>query len=472
MRISEITLLEKQTEQKFMSWTIRVIPGKGGIAFKSKDEYIKSTETDPAKALMDLQKQIRDQHSETSQGSKPNIQSKDVTKTTGVFNVATTRDIFDQGIPPLAKISDEGGPVHIDFLKPNSDVELYKSDGFVQITNRKFGKGDEVFKMNITPNQVTKLGLEFAGIYGMDETQSSDPDLRRFTLTPHPVDYLEGIEHRKVFPFPTFSIPTWTVGQKAEVDEDRRSDLDYDDSGDRVVVKLKGRESETQTKINKIDARLAEKAKALARERQEATKAQKERFKELFDAADEAKTLVIETVSFSQTLSKKSQTEKTKINYEKVLEELRKLKPELNAQLDALLEEFSEIKQTEVPQKLLPPQPLPLKENVLKAIVRRVMTFVARFKKWATGYRNKLDQIKEMVPSSLNEESVLSSWIEDLAYSPAADNDQEGDVEMTLGNGRVYTVHSVPYGEFQDWLASGSKGGFWHSNIRGTYMVT
>lgn len=465
MRISEIVILERQKESKFMGWTIRIVPGKGGIAFKSKDEYVKSESPDENTALQELQTQIRDHHQENSKAANPNIQSADVTKTTGTFNTAFTR-VFEI-VPEKVRVHSDDGPTVIDFLINPEKSELYPE--FNQLKSRNFGKGEPVYQTSITPKQVIAFGLEFAGIYGMDETHSPDPDLKRFTLTPLPIDYLEGMENRKTFPFPTFSIPTWTT---AGIAEDRRDDLEYRDEKDRVTVYLTGRESETQTKINKIDAKLAEKAKALARERKDATEAQKARFKELFDAADEAKTLVVETVSFSQTLSRKSEVEKSNIDYAGLMDELRKLKPELNTQLDALLEKFTEIKQVEVPQKLLAPQKLPLKENFIRKVVQTVMKFVGKFKQWSRSYRSRLDNLKKRAPSELTEESVLSSWIEDLEYHPSADGDQEGNVEMRLGNGKTYTVYSVPFGEFQDWLGSDSKGRFWHSNIRGTYSVT
>lgn len=65
----------------------------------------------------------------------------------------------------------------------------------------------------------------------------------------------------------------------------------------------------------------------------------------------------------------------------------------------------------------------------------------------------------------LDEVGVLSSWIQDLTY-------KNGDVIMTLLNGRSYRILSVPETIFNWWVKAPSKGKFWHSKIRGNYRVS
>lgn len=66
----------------------------------------------------------------------------------------------------------------------------------------------------------------------------------------------------------------------------------------------------------------------------------------------------------------------------------------------------------------------------------------------------------------VNEEPVLSSWISDLTLQ-----NNERDVTMALGNGRRYAVYNVGPQNYTAWVRSPSKGKFWHSNIKGKFVV-
>ncbi len=66
---------------------------------------------------------------------------------------------------------------------------------------------------------------------------------------------------------------------------------------------------------------------------------------------------------------------------------------------------------------------------------------------------------------NLDEEAVLSSWIEDLAI------DKDGDVLMSLHSGRSYVIQNLGKDTYQTWISAGSKGKFWHSNIKNNYQV-
>lgn len=65
----------------------------------------------------------------------------------------------------------------------------------------------------------------------------------------------------------------------------------------------------------------------------------------------------------------------------------------------------------------------------------------------------------------LDEESVFSSWIDELDYD-------DGNVIMTLLSGRAYQIRDVPYDVFEEWLQASSKGKFFHSDIKGLYDIT
>ena len=53
----------------------------------------------------------------------------------------------------------------------------------------------------------------------------------------------------------------------------------------------------------------------------------------------------------------------------------------------------------------------------------------------------------------LNEEGVISSWIEDLSY-----DEDSGSVWMTTLSGRSYEIPGMEYEDYQSWLDSDSKG--------------
>lgn len=63
----------------------------------------------------------------------------------------------------------------------------------------------------------------------------------------------------------------------------------------------------------------------------------------------------------------------------------------------------------------------------------------------------------------MNEEAVLSSWIDELVY-----DEDEGICTMILLNGREYDI-PIPEEVYQEWLYASSKGSFWHTDIKDIY---
>lgn len=61
----------------------------------------------------------------------------------------------------------------------------------------------------------------------------------------------------------------------------------------------------------------------------------------------------------------------------------------------------------------------------------------------------------------LMEEMVESSWIEELEYDA-----RRKDVIMTLNSGGIYRIKRVAPRLFKRWIASPSKGKFWHRHIK------
>lgn len=64
----------------------------------------------------------------------------------------------------------------------------------------------------------------------------------------------------------------------------------------------------------------------------------------------------------------------------------------------------------------------------------------------------------------LNEEGVISSWIEDLSY-----DEDTGSVWMTTLSGGQYEIPGMDYEDYQAWLEADSKGKHWWSDIKGIF---
>lgn len=68
---------------------------------------------------------------------------------------------------------------------------------------------------------------------------------------------------------------------------------------------------------------------------------------------------------------------------------------------------------------------------------------------------------------TVTEQPVMSSWISDLTQVRGA----SGDVVMALGNGRRYRVRGVGDQLYRAWIAAGSKGQFWHQQIKNNHVT-
>lgn len=76
-------------------------------------------------------------------------------------------------------------------------------------------------------------------------------------------------------------------------------------------------------------------------------------------------------------------------------------------------------------------------------------------------YSEIISELKQL----LDEESVFSSWIDDLTL------DRNGDVIMTLLSGRRYRVSDVGEDMYGDWIGSMSKGKYWHNYIKNNFAT-
>ena len=185
-------------------------------------------------------------------------------------------------------------------------------------------------------------------------------------------------------------------------DSARRSDLTYTetkvkDKVDRVTVELNGNESGVFTKLASRYDRLG-KALAVMKEKRDQLNADiKLKAEQLFDAEDIVLTRVVETVSFTMTISKRSKVApKTTINYEKIAEELAKLIPdELQSKVDEIVKAYTTI--TEQPDKS---PALTVKgkvtEGLLQSIIMMIGDLLSSIKSWGKSYDAKLNRLKAM----------------------------------------------------------------------------
>lgn len=93
-------------------------------------------------------------------------------------------------------------------------------------------------------------------------------------------------------------------------------------------------------------------------------------------------------------------------------------------------------------------------------------------------------KINEII--QLTEKDIDSSWLSQVNYGQyyrafKKDRTPEqlkknapktSDVIITVRDGRRYTVHDVPHAVYKAWVASPSKGQFWHRFIRDRYNIT
>jgi len=194
--------------------------------------------------------------------------------------------------------------------------------------------------------------------------------------------------------------------QEAEEDRKRRSDLTYIEKEaakklDKVIVELKGNESAVLTKLAARYDRLVKAIKVMTEKRAELNADIKLRVETLFAAEDVVLTRVIDTVSFTMTVSKTSkQEDKITIDYKAIAEELAKLIPdELQAKVDEIAAAYTTIQKQEdkspalsVKSKVAEGLLADIKVNVVAALKNAIKSIAS----WAKKYDKKLNALKKM----------------------------------------------------------------------------
>lgn len=187
--------------------------------------------------------------------------------------------------------------------------------------------------------------------------------------------------------------------------EARRANLNYSFKEvkgklDKITLKLEGNESGKFTKIAKRYKEIDTAVKALEVERNEINEDIKEKFSDYFDeATDTVVTRIIETVSLTMQLSKRTAPEmgKDKVDYEKALLILGDMLPELKEKIDEVKKLCTTAGTMSVPKS--PALSVKINEGLSDKIftfMRRVMAVLNKFKTWGKSFDRKLEKLKAL----------------------------------------------------------------------------
>lgn len=194
------------------------------------------------------------------------------------------------------------------------------------------------------------------------------------------------------------------------VSEARHKDLKYTEKVvknkiDRVTVELSGIESGVMSALTNRYDRLDRAIKEMTIRRNEMNEKIKDKVTDLFDAEDIVLTRVVETVSFTLTLSKlvkaAEQKDKVIVDYESIAKELAKLIPE---ELQKAVQEITD-RYTEVSLAADKSPALRIKnknddkltEDVLSSLrgfMKSIHKWLMGITSWAVKYDKKLNKLK------------------------------------------------------------------------------
>ena len=179
--------------------------------------------------------------------------------------------------------------------------------------------------------------------------------------------------------------------------EAEQSDIEFDRSqADRVVANLLSYDSMRYTKLAQKVQRIEELEAEIKQLKLEVKEETRGFIASLFDAADAAKTRVVNTVSFILTLSKDPKPTET-YQYAKVIGELEKhLTPDLIKVLTSIKEQFKSVVQKEASLKVTPKSNESLEEGIGDNISNFLRTYAKKVMNFLRNYDAKLAQLKQM----------------------------------------------------------------------------
>lgn len=192
--------------------------------------------------------------------------------------------------------------------------------------------------------------------------------------------------------------------------EARNPDLKYSEKVvknkiDRVTVELAGNPSGVMSRLTSRYDRLDKAIKTMTVKRNEMNEQIKDNVTDLFNAEDIVLTRVVETVSFTLTLSKlvksAEQNPKVVVDYEAIAKELAKLIPEeLQAKVEEITKMYTEISiaaDKSPALRIKNKNDEKLDEGIIDSIrglANKVIKWIKRTASWAAKYDKKLSALK------------------------------------------------------------------------------
>lgn len=180
----------------------------------------------------------------------------------------------------------------------------------------------------------------------------------------------------------------------SELSEERKSSVKYEETADKIIASLRSHDSASYTKLAQKISRISELNEEITKLKDEVKKSTKEDVADLFDATDDAKTRVVETLQFVFTLSKTPKETETP-KYKDILDQLTKhLTPELIAVLDTLKKTLVTKTQKEPSLRVSPHDPTRLDESKMGSFFKKLKHTIA---KWGDSYDRRLDKLKDQI---------------------------------------------------------------------------
>lgn len=167
---------------------------------------------------------------------------------------------------------------------------------------------------------------------------------------------------------------------------------------ERVTVELEGNKSGVMSKLTTRYSRLDKAAKLMQARRNDLNEAMKKEAGALFDAEDEIVTRVVETISYTITLSKAERgadkPPKKTVDYKAIVEALETMVPELTEKIKELTDKYTAIVDAvDTPQALRVKSKLD--EGILKKALAWVKDFLKGIKSWGKDYDTRLAALKK-----------------------------------------------------------------------------
>jgi uncharacterized coiled-coil DUF342 family protein len=190
------------------------------------------------------------------------------------------------------------------------------------------------------------------------------------------------------------------AGIKVLISEDRDASLDYKEKQvkgmvDKVIVELSKQQSSAYTRLAHQYKELDQQAKELKVARDELNDAVRDKALELFDAEDEIMTRVVETVSMTINISKRTVVTTHRTDHaailEALVEQIGDRVPELTQMMEALEETYTTITQKEKKPALRVKVKEEESDSYIADISAKVTEFVDRF---TAMFDKKLDSIE------------------------------------------------------------------------------